>query len=375
MAVCLGAAMAARRGQAAWAEAGLGTADMGAPFPAPSPNAPSPNAAVHCAPVHCNSVRPGRRTSRVAFSGDAPDADDPLLGFAPYLHKQPRRNAITPDRQRAFIAALAASGIVTQAARSIGASLEALYKLRNLPGAEGFATAWEAAVDRGMARLEDCALERAIAGEERVVMRGSTVVERYRRHDTALLIFLLRNRRGRRYSAAASVTLEQMRQQRAEAEARRLVEVDEDAILASINAKLERMRQRQMAGLSLDGDDDDGTDAEARAAAATDAQALDDALAAEGIAAEGMADAADLHPAPGVRVIPDLYNDGDRALRPPRYPVAYRHEPHGEMRRLLASRLDPPLPHELFQAEWQDHQNAANAAARRAAASNGKAQT
>jgi hypothetical protein len=54
---------------------------------------------------------------------------DPLLGFAPYLHKQPRRNSITPDRQRAFIAALAASGIVTQAARAIGASLEALYKI------------------------------------------------------------------------------------------------------------------------------------------------------------------------------------------------------------------------------------------------------
>lgn len=30
----------------------------------------------------------------------------------------PRRNSITPERQRAFIAALAAGGIVTQAARA-----------------------------------------------------------------------------------------------------------------------------------------------------------------------------------------------------------------------------------------------------------------
>lgn len=156
--------------------------------------------------VSCRSDRPGRRTSAAAFVGEAPEDGDPLLGFAPYRHKQPRRNSITPARQRAFIAELAACGIVTQAARAIGASLEALYKLRQLPGAEGFAAAWEAAIDRGMARLEDCALERAIAGEERPVVRGGKVVATWRRHDTALLIFLLRQRRAGRYGAALNVS-------------------------------------------------------------------------------------------------------------------------------------------------------------------------
>src|SRR5690348_17736654 len=47
-----------------------------------------------------------------------PISDDPLLSFEPYRHRAPRRNSITPERQRAFIAALAATGIVTQAARS-----------------------------------------------------------------------------------------------------------------------------------------------------------------------------------------------------------------------------------------------------------------
>ncbi|MEZ5744514.1 MAG: hypothetical protein R3D89_12530 [Sphingomonadaceae bacterium] len=56
-------------------------------------------------------------TSRTAFLAEEPHEDDPLLGFAPYIHKQPRKNSITPDRQRAFIATLAATGIVTQAAR------------------------------------------------------------------------------------------------------------------------------------------------------------------------------------------------------------------------------------------------------------------
>ena len=62
------------------------------------------------------------------------------------------------------MAALAATEIVTQAARSIGKSMEALYKLCNQPGAEGFAAAWDAAVDRGVQRLEDTALARAIEG-------------------------------------------------------------------------------------------------------------------------------------------------------------------------------------------------------------------
>lgn len=149
--------------------------------------------------VGCRSVRPSRRTSRTAFFEEPPAADDPLLGFAPYLHAAPRRNSITPERQRAFIAALAASGIVTQAARAIGVSLEALYTLRHRKGAEGFSDAWDKAVDRGMMRLEDCALERAIRGEERPVASQGKVVATYTRHDTALMLFLLRQRRASRY--------------------------------------------------------------------------------------------------------------------------------------------------------------------------------
>ncbi|MEL7707646.1 hypothetical protein AAG593_03875 [Citromicrobium bathyomarinum] len=105
----------------------------------------------------------------MAYTGAKLDADDPLLSFAPYLHPHPRSNSITPERQRRFIATLAATGIVTQAARELsfclplrcmtrrGKSMEALYKLRARPGAEGFAAAWDAALERGVQRLEDCA--------------------------------------------------------------------------------------------------------------------------------------------------------------------------------------------------------------------------
>lgn len=150
-------------------------------------------------PLSCGSNRPSRRTSRTAFSADPPDPDDPLLAFAPYIHSAPRRNSITPDRQRAFIAALAASGIVTQAARTIGASLEALYKLRNRAGAEGFSAAWELAIDRGILRLEDCAVELALRGEELPIASGGKLLGTYRKHNFGHIRFMLSQRREGRY--------------------------------------------------------------------------------------------------------------------------------------------------------------------------------
>ncbi|NOW48805.1 hypothetical protein FHW96_004995 [Novosphingobium sp. SG751A] len=264
--------------------------------------------------VHCDSVRPGRRTSRVAFRGEALVEGDPLLGFAPYLHKQPRRNSITPDRQRAFIAALAASGIVTQAARSIGASLEALYKIRNASGAEGFAAAWEEAVDRGMARLEDCALERAIEGEERFVVRGGEVVARWRRYDTPLLMFLLRNRRRGRYDAYGLRGGE--RPLSAAEERARAMEEEREAeeILDGINMKLERMRERWLAAKAAREED------EAQDALAGDGGAGDDG-------AVGVPDG-DVCPgpveeegAPGIRHFPDLLREGYPMTGTPARPV------------------------------------------------------
>ncbi|QKG71953.1 hypothetical protein [Erythrobacter mangrovi] len=106
---------------------------------------------------------PRQATSAAAHVGPLPDEDDPLLAFTPYRHAAPRRNSITPELQRRFVATLAATGIVKAAARSIGRSLEALYKLRHRPGAEGFAAAWDEALAWGVLRLEDCAIERALA--------------------------------------------------------------------------------------------------------------------------------------------------------------------------------------------------------------------
>jgi len=167
----------------------------------PSPHDPAPSC--------------GRRTSYVANPSPMPEADDPLLDFVPAPHSHPRRNSITADRQREFIACLAATGVVLQAAAHIGASPEALYNLRHKPGAEGFAAAWDAAAERGFARVEDSAVQRAIQGENRLVVSSGKLLGYERRHNEALVMFLLRNRRPDRYGGGGrSPKLPPLRQAR-----------------------------------------------------------------------------------------------------------------------------------------------------------------
>lgn len=168
------------------------SADDQRPATSPSPD--------HQAPTTCTRATPRQATSAVAHVAPEPLGDDPLLGFAPVPHVAPRRNSITPDLQRAFIAHLAATGIVTEAARHIGKSMEAIYKLRQRPGAEGFREAWDAALDAGVARLESGALARAIAGEERMVVSHGQVLGTEIRHNEALVMFFLKNRRPERYA-------------------------------------------------------------------------------------------------------------------------------------------------------------------------------
>ena len=195
----------------------------------------------------------------MAHTGPEPEADDPLLAFAPYLHPHPRSNSITPERQRRFVATLAATGIVTQAARSIGKSMEALYKLRARPGAEGFAAAWDAALERGMQRLEDCALERALQGTPTPIVSGGKLLGTWNRPDNHLLRFLLQHRLPQRYGihnlGPGHPVYESIRKEVLEAE-RRAGAAGEESLYASLEAKLALIRERHAA--ARDRGDDNG---------------------------------------------------------------------------------------------------------------------
>jgi len=188
----------------------------------------------------------------MAFRGEPLAPDDPLLGFRPVPHKAARRNSIGPARQRAFVASMAECGIVTQAARSIGASMEALYKLRQRPGAEEFRAAWDMAVDRGVMRLEDTALARAIEGEERMIVSGGKLLGFETRYNDNLVMFFLRNRRGERYAPdwrALKPGHPLYERIAAEAVARYRAEEEEDegATVEALDAFFEDLKQRRLA--------------------------------------------------------------------------------------------------------------------------------
>ena len=121
-------------------------------------------------------------------------ADYALADFkwVPVL-RRPRSDGWTPQRQVDFIAALADTGCVEQAARDVGMSVVSCYRLRRLPGAEAFAQAWEAAIAQAAQRLVDVAFERAIHGTtEPVFNREGIQIGLRRRQSDRLLMFLMR---------------------------------------------------------------------------------------------------------------------------------------------------------------------------------------
>ncbi|RZF65778.1 hypothetical protein EWE75_03725 [Sphingomonas populi] len=122
----------------------------------------------------------------------------PALDFEPVPRKY-RYDGWTAERQRAFIAALAETGSVKAAATRINMSYEGAYYLRRQPGADGFRAAWIAALDHGVQRLADIAIERAIEGVPVPIhWRGEQVGEK-RRYNDRLLMFILRHHLADRY--------------------------------------------------------------------------------------------------------------------------------------------------------------------------------
>lgn len=142
------------------------------------------------------------------FADDAPDdaPDDtfdeagfrPDDGFGPVPLRY-RHDGWGPDRQRAFIEALADCGCVGQAARAVGMSRASAYALRRRPDAQAFRLAWDAALDVAIGQLSDAALARAIHGVALPVFHNGEQVGERRHFDERLTMFLLRYRDPVRY--------------------------------------------------------------------------------------------------------------------------------------------------------------------------------
>lgn len=133
--------------------------------------------------------KPKNRFALPARATDAP----PIPDFAPVPRVYNRHDGWTPERQRAFIGALADTGCVDRAARMVNMAQTNCYTLRRAPGAEGFRQAWDAALDCGLQRLKDLAFTRAIEGELVPVFSAGKLVGQRRKHNNALLMFVLRH--------------------------------------------------------------------------------------------------------------------------------------------------------------------------------------
>lgn len=178
-----------------------------------------------------------------------PETDPPppyLPDFTPVPRKLLRHDGWTPDRQRAFLEALAFHGSVTHAARTVNMAPENAYKLRRGPDGESFAAAWDAALDHAVRKLEDVAVERALNGvEEEIYRDGKKVGSRIIRNDR-LLMFILRNRAPDRFAVDArhgrSITPTQVAALRAEWEAEKAA--DDAAALERVREEMARVRAR-----------------------------------------------------------------------------------------------------------------------------------
>lgn len=107
------------------------------------------------------------------------------------------RTIRTSRRRARFLEALGECAIVTRAAKAAGISRNALYEWRREDA--DFARDWAAAVELGIAALEDEALRRVLDGVETPVFYGGKQVATVRKFSDPLLMFMLRARRPDRY--------------------------------------------------------------------------------------------------------------------------------------------------------------------------------
>ena len=127
----------------------------------------------------------------------------PPVAFPPVTLQRRRREGWSADKQRAFIAALAETGCVSEACAEVGITPRSAYRLRLHPRGAAFRTAWDHAQHLAATRLAAVAWERAVHGaSERLYKDGELVAER-RKPSDRLLMWLLAHHNPSTYGWAA----------------------------------------------------------------------------------------------------------------------------------------------------------------------------
>jgi len=141
-------------------------------------------------------ARPYKPRSSDRVSKEAPS-------FSPEPRARERHDGFTPDRQHAFIEALAECGVVAEAAQRAGVSRSAAYAFRAAAPNRAFRAAWDAALEAAVRLLSEQVFSRALHGVTRPVFyQGDQVGERTY-YDERLAMFVLRFRDPTRFGAQA----------------------------------------------------------------------------------------------------------------------------------------------------------------------------
>ncbi|MEA3064669.1 MAG: hypothetical protein QOJ27_1115 [Sphingomonadales bacterium] len=113
-----------------------------------------------------------------------------------------RRDGWTPMRQADFLGRLAETWSVAAAARHVGRSRESAYRLRDKPGAQSFAAAWDFILAQPRAARKstlELLWHRAFYGTLKPIMRGGRhVATRHSPDDDAVLRLYRREMQRRR---------------------------------------------------------------------------------------------------------------------------------------------------------------------------------
>lgn len=105
--------------------------------------------------------------------------------------RQTGRNTITPDRQRAFIKALAQTGSVSLASKVIGNAATSLYALKLRPEAASFAAAWDSAVQMGARQILDILVDHAINGAPEFIYKDGEIVAERRIFNYRMMMWIV----------------------------------------------------------------------------------------------------------------------------------------------------------------------------------------
>ena len=134
------------------------------------------------------------------MAADSPSPRRSVPRFTP-VPVRGRKDGWTPFRQADFLGALCETFSVAAAARRVGMSRESAYRLRERPGAESFAAAWneimaqKSRIEAALPRLDQL-WHRAFYGTLKPVMRRGRHVGTLKSQDNHALLQLFRRELG-----------------------------------------------------------------------------------------------------------------------------------------------------------------------------------